>query len=346
MLVIGGGLAGGLLALALAERGSTVELLSGQGPSATELSYGGVPWWAGPPGPVGALMATAPDCWQALERRHGPLGWRSCALLLHGPGGRLERHPYARLDGERFATALPAALERAGVRRISGAATGLLPRRSGGWTVGRVDAPSLSADQIALAAGAGNLALWPALAGRLLVSWAGVLHIEELPPATRLPWHGFPCNEPDGAIVMPLEGRRQALEAQALALSSEQWVVDGGLAPRGAGLLLGQTTLVRPGAGVGEPPAKAPLEAALREELNRLWPELAAQPARFLQAPVTFTTCGRPLVGPVAGSPGLWVFSGFSGPFALVPPLAPLLAAALGGDAGALSSLAAVTASP
>ncbi|MFS6827296.1 hypothetical protein [Cyanobium sp. ATX-6F1] len=42
---------------------------------------------------------------------------------------------------------------------------------------------------------------------------------------------------------------------------------------------------------------------------------------------------------PIPGSPGLWVFSGFSGPFALVPPLAPLLAAALGGDTQALTTL-------
>jgi hypothetical protein len=40
------------------------------------------------------------------------------------------------------------------------------------------------------------------------------------------------------------------------------------------------------------------------------------------------------------------VFSGFSGPFALVPPLAPLLAAAIGGDAQALASLARINQEP
>ena len=35
---------------------------------------------------------------------------------------------------------------------------------------------------------------------------------------------------------------------------------------------------------------------------------------------------GLPLVGPVPQAPGLWVFSGFSGAFAQVPVLAPLLA--------------------
>ncbi|WP_255010578.1 FAD-dependent oxidoreductase [Cyanobium sp. ATX 6F1] len=343
MLVIGGGLAGGLLALALAERGAAVTVLSGPGPWATDLSYGGVPWWAGPPGPIGALMATAPDCWQALERRHGPLGWCPCALLLHGPGGSLERHPYARLDGEHFARALPAALERAGVTTHSGRATGLRPKAGGGWEVTLAgpaprEAGSLNADQVVLAAGAGNLALWPALAGRLLVSWAGVLQADRLPPAAALPWHGASGPETD-AIVMPLVGQRQALEARAPTLTAEEWVVDAGLAPRGEGLLLGQTTLVRPGGGLGEPPEPTPLEAALRAELARYWPALAALPARFLQVPVSFTASGRPLVEPIPGSPGLWVFSGFSGPFALVPPLAPLLAAALGGDTQALTTL-------
>lgn len=341
--MIGAGLAGGLLALALADRGAAVTVLSSEDPSATELSYGGVPWWAGPPGPIGALMATAPEHWRTLERRHGPLGWCPCALLLHGPGGHLERHPYARIDGERFALALPAALERAGVTCLSGRATGLRPKASGGWAVTIAgaaprEANGIESNQVVLAAGAGNLALWPALAGQLLVSWAGVLHARRLPLGTALPWLSASGPETD-AIVMPLVGKRQALEAGAPTLSVEQWVVDAGLAPRGDGLLLGQTTLVRPGGGLGEPPLPATLEAALRAELALHWPALAALPTRFLQVPVSFTASGRPLVGPIPGSPGLWVFAGFSGPFALVPPLAPLLAAAIGGDPKALATL-------
>lgn len=82
--MIGAGLAGSLLALALAERGAVVELLDpGQGCSATGLSYGGVPWWAGAPGPMDQLMASAPAAWSHLEQRHGPLGWSPCSLRLH-----------------------------------------------------------------------------------------------------------------------------------------------------------------------------------------------------------------------------------------------------------------------
>jgi glycine/D-amino acid oxidase-like deaminating enzyme len=47
------------------------------------------------------------------------------------------------------------------------------------------------------------------------------------------------------------------------------------------------------------------------------------------QAAVAFSSTGVPLVGPVPGSRGLWVFTGFSAGFSQVPVLAPLLAQAL-----------------
>jgi glycine/D-amino acid oxidase-like deaminating enzyme len=80
VLVIGGGLAGSLAALALRERGLAVTLLSpAPAPAtATQFSYGGVPWWAAP------ALRRAPELWQNLERRYGPLGWQRCQLTLHG----------------------------------------------------------------------------------------------------------------------------------------------------------------------------------------------------------------------------------------------------------------------
>ena len=47
---------------------------------------------------------------------------------------------------------------------------------------------------------------------------------------------------------------------------------------------------------------------------------------RFRQVPVPFCTDGRGLAGPVAGAPGLWAFTGFSGAFTTVPSLAERLA--------------------
>ena len=84
MLLLGAGLSGGLLALALAELGVEVELAGGSlADSATGCSYGGVPWWAGAANPLGELLATAPRRWDQLQQRHGDLGLRPAQLWLH-----------------------------------------------------------------------------------------------------------------------------------------------------------------------------------------------------------------------------------------------------------------------
>jgi glycine/D-amino acid oxidase-like deaminating enzyme len=69
------------------------------------------------------------------------------------------------------------------------------------------------------------------------------------------------------------------------------------------------------------------MEARLRQGLAELDPQLAALPGPYRQVPVPFCSDGRPLAGPVDGAPpGLWAFSGFSGAFTAVPPLAETLA--------------------
>jgi glycine/D-amino acid oxidase-like deaminating enzyme len=321
VLVIGGGLVGGLLALALAERGVAVEVLAAPGPWATDMSYGGVPWWAGPPGPLGDLMATAPARWRSLEERHGPLGWRPSELVLHRPGHPEERHPYARIDGEIFQRALPAALERAGVGRLSGTAHRIHPE-PGGWSLELQGSEQLRARQMVLAAGAGCLSLWPALQGRLMVSWAGVILSDQRPEAT-LPW--------GEAIVMPQQGRRQELEGRARELERDEWIVDAGLAPRGAGLLLGQISLVAPQGAWRNAPDPRWMEAQLRVGLRQVWPALAELPGRLVQAPVAFTDPAGPVCGPIAGAPGLWGLGGIPTAFSLAPGLAEELASQIAG---------------
>ncbi|CAK6692014.1 tRNA 5-methylaminomethyl-2-thiouridine biosynthesis bifunctional protein MnmC [Synechococcus sp. CBW1107] len=384
VLVIGAGLAGSLAALALAERGAGVELLDpGQGFSATGLSYGGVPWWAGHPGPLDSLMATAPAAWRQLEQRHGPLGWSPCSLRLHwseaeaagaddqvfrdrasascgsssldqtlalveslarrhlGPDQveRLDASPasgvrrvlrlgYGRIDSRQLSLALPLALERAGVRRRRG-------------RCGLLRAGALPAQQVVLAAGAGCRALWPALPDRLRVSWAGVLRLDDGPLSREL-LNSSALTQPND-ILMPLVAQRQGLEQRADQLERPEWIVDAGLAPWGEGLLLGQSSLIRPGTSCGAPPQTAALELELRRALGRIDPRLEQVPACFEQVPVSFCSSGPPLVGPVAGAPGLWLFAGLSSPFALAPALAELLAEALSGEPRALERLPGAT---
>lgn len=377
--MIGGGLAGSLVALGLAERGARVQLIDVATASATPLSYGGVPWWAGPAGPTQELVATAPACWQRLEARHGPLGWQRCGLRLHwsaaaaargetapalaavealarrelGEGGierilaptagqgngdlaGVLRLAYGRVDAPALAKALPPALERAGVVLRRRRVAGLNPSGSG-WSV-VLEREVLRADQVVLAAGAGCRGLWPSLPERLRVSWAGLLVVED-PADRRILLEGSQLLGDGADIVMPLLGRRQGLEDRAAGLPAEEWIVDPGFAPWGTGLVLGQTTLVRPGLEAGPPPDPGPLEGCLCQALRPLLPALAQVRARFRQTPVSFSGSGLPLVGPVDGAAGLWVCAGLAGPFALVPPLAVLLAAAIGGDQDALGRL-------
>jgi glycine/D-amino acid oxidase-like deaminating enzyme len=293
--VVGGGLAGALLALALRERQEAVLLIDGGGPSATAFSYGVIPGFPLDPSPLARLAAGAGARWRQLQRRHGDLGWR--------PSRRWPL-PFSQVDTVRWQERLGEVLAAAGVRRLRARVQALAPV-AGGWRLALAAGEPLELPRLVLAAGAGTLALRPELAPALAVSWAGVL---ALPAAAA----AYP-------LRLPSRFQRLAVEARAAALRHPEWVVDGGLVPRGPGGLLGQP-LSREG---------PPLEG------------LAAAAAPYQQMPVAFTPDGLPLVGELA--PGLWVFSGFRGAFAQVPVLAPLLAAALeGGDGEAQAAAAAL----
>jgi glycine/D-amino acid oxidase-like deaminating enzyme len=337
-VVVGAGLAGSLLALALARRGLRVGLVGSAHPSATVLSYGSLP-------------GSALRSWRQLEQWHGPLGLRRSRLVLHGwPGplrllpARLQAlptalFPFARVDAPTLAAALPGALARAGVIRWQGTVSRIEPCPGGGWwAIGGDGVPIGSgsesgasgrptgAPQLVLAAGAANRNLWPDLPDRLRFSWAGVI---ELDPSTldneqlQQRWLQQVLR---GRIVQPLRLRRPPLEAGAGELAGERWIVDAGLAPSGNRILLGQITLVGANSDLALPPDPATMESRLRAGLRELDPLLASLPGTYRQVPVSFCLGGSPLAGPVGSAPGLWMFSGFSGAFAVVPSLAESLA--------------------
>ena len=338
--VIGGGLAGGLVALELAERGLAVVQISGAslglptslcpatalGP-ATSWSYGGV-------------LGPGLGAWGELQERHGDLGLRPRRLHRHGhawldpvrlvssrlmPGAR---QAFGQVDLIRFCQALPLALDRMGVRQLQ--AQVAHPPRSLGelWQLelqGQGGALlSVQVGQVVLAAGAGCRALWPGLSQSLRSSWAGILHLEAWPDPKRYPSRWL-RRARGGGVVLPQAMVRPSLEQRAGALTQEEWVVDPGLACLGDGLLVGQISLVRPGLELGAPPDLAVMESRLRQGLGRFDPVLAELPARYRQVPVSFCLDGLPLAGPVAGAPGLWAFAGFRGAFGEVPRAAQAL---------------------
>jgi glycine/D-amino acid oxidase-like deaminating enzyme len=341
VVVVGGGLAGALLALALVEEGLPVTLVEDAPPSgrATDLSYGGIAWWAGGPDELGRLIRGAPGRWRALQRRHGSLGFRPCGLRLHG-GTVLEgllRPPFARVDACAFRRAVDALLPAVGVRLLRDRVVGPPQPRARGWRLPLERGDALEAESAVLAAGAGSAALWPQPPARLRTSWAGVLPLDTLPegrPAAGSPWLE---QGRAGRVVQPRHWRRRALEQRAEAISGEEWIVDAGLAPWGQGALVGQITLLRPPAQEREPPDPEWMESRLREGLAALDPALAALEAPCRVVPVAFCADGLPLVGPIPDAEGLWAFTGFSGAFSQVPVLAPRLARALRlGRAGGL----------
>ena len=136
MLIVGGGLAGGLLALALRERGVEVSLIADQAPSATQWSYGVIPGLPLGSSALALQAAKASSLWMDLQARYGDLGWARARLSLHGgqPWARLVPLPAAQVDTARFHARLPEVLREAGVRLLATEAL-RVERDQGQWLV-------------------------------------------------------------------------------------------------------------------------------------------------------------------------------------------------------------------
>lgn len=338
--VIGDGLAGTVLALSLAGRGAAVRLLGSGDATATGLSYGAVlpgrPSWA----------------WRRLERLHGALGRHPSGLVFHDERSGLPQClaalsrwlplPLSRIDTPTWMAARQRALAAAGVAQLSRKVDGLSPDPDGGWRLQLASSPerpsaempsALGAPMVVLAAGAGCRLLWPGLPPSFRHNWAGVLLIPAGAPAN--PWLDQARR---GRVVQPRHWRRPALESSSATNREPAWIVDASLAPWGDGVVVGQISWIPPaGPAAGAEPGLVPpdpqwMEERLRDGLGRLDPSLGALPGAYRQVPVSYCCDGQPLVGPVAGAPGLWIFAGFSAAFSRVPSEADALALRLLGE--------------
>jgi len=325
VLIVGGGLAGSLLALALRELGQPVTLIDGADSDrhATAFSYGVIPGWALGATPLAREAARSGSRWRQLQGRHGDLGWKPARLRRWLP------LPISQVDAVRLQRQLPLVLDRLGVERLALEVQSLTPSGHH-WSLRLSDGRERRSEQVVLAAGSGCRHLWPSLPDRLRSSWAGVLALPRWPAAAG-----------GRRLLLPTTLQRPGLERQAPQLMETRWVVDAGMVPWGDGALLGQISWIHPGLDPGPRPEANRSEDLLRQELRRasLPSGLAESLGDWIQVPVAFCSDGLPLVGPVPGAPGLWCFSGFSGAFAQVPLLAPLLARRLSGENAAEQEL-------
>jgi glycine/D-amino acid oxidase-like deaminating enzyme len=367
VVVVGAGLTGGLIALALARLGLTVIQVappsqepeasatgtsttatsatgtsatgtSADSTSATGLSYGSL------------SLGTTGRAWRNLERLHGPLGWTACGLKLHDRGwlGRRLTLPASRVDGPTLMAALPRALAAAGVQQRPALVQGLEAGATGGWRLQLLDLPPPNQRQEP-PEGEPPLGVPPLgasiLEARQVVLAAGAGCLDLWPPLARqlgISWAGVlalatnPGNNPwlgqvaKGRLVLNQQEQRLGLEDQAGWLAEERWIVDASAAPWGPkGVLVGQISLVRPLEGTRQAPDPAKMEQRLRQGLQGWDPQLAALVGTYRQIPVAFGLQGRALVGPVPGAPGLWTFTGFRSPFSTAPLHAAQLAQSL-----------------
>lgn len=134
------------------------------------------------------------------------------------------------------------------------------------------------------------------------------------------------------SLVMPAVSQRFAMETEASQpdrLSQwEQrdpielaWILDGGAVQFQDGrLLLGQISRI-----VTDPHTVTDAQAseqAIRTQVESILPCLQSLPAQWHHCLVAFSGDRLPLVGALQNGLGLQVFTGFSNPLALVPPLA------------------------
>ena len=276
ILVVGGGLCGTLVALALSQRQLGVTMLTGAAhpqaiPAATHYSYGGIPWWMGVGDSGKTLAGEGLACWRQLQEQYGDLGLRPAALLLHWAAA--DDNGTVEAAVEALATGLPpdVTLERWGrpdFRRGGLQALGLTCAGAIRLPYGRIDsrhhhhamARVLRSQGVRCSPGAvarllvhDGRCMGARLSDGAVLECDGVVLATGAAMASLLPLPGadkwfpyswasvLPLRQPQPCpevILMPLLGGRERMERQGRA----DLVVDPGLAPWHGGVVFGQVT--------------------------------------------------------------------------------------------------------
>lgn len=358
VIVIGNGLAGAALSYELAKAGQSVLLMDDSSPdSGTRYSYGGISSWAGTNDLTETLFKAGRDRHLALPDELGAdTQFRDIDLLLTVKKGAdveslIQAYTVFRTAPEFVSAQSAQAIEpqlaatqiegaftiRQGhvdpmslvaaynqaFRRLGGhhnltAVTGLV--RIGDRITGiTTAAQAYAADRVVVAAGAYSQQLIQAakLQVPLFFTHAEIIETPPLEIEMR-------------SQIMPATNARFKQEAEAAA-NPQQWQKpDTELLPTvlEAGIIQFQNKTARIGQisrfhTAYTPPADPSTSAlALRDAIAQQVPNLQSVAGTWRHCLVTFTQDGLPLLGPVPHVSGLHLFSGFTSPFALIPPIA------------------------
>ncbi|MBW4668838.1 MAG: FAD-binding oxidoreductase [Cyanomargarita calcarea GSE-NOS-MK-12-04C] len=141
-------------------------------------------------------------------------------------------------------------------------------------------------------------------------------------------------------LVMPANLQRFQLEAQSTKID-EVWdegevqlaepILDvGAIQFQDASLYLGQITYAF--TNPDKIPQRTIAEAEIRNGVGKTLPALKDLPGKFHHCLVAFSSDSLPLIGNIPEYPNLHIFSGFSNPLVIVPPLAQRFASQASGQ--------------
>ncbi len=360
-IVVGNGIAGAALSYELAKAGQSVLLMDDANPhSGTRYSYGGIGYWAGTTDFTETLFRAGIVRHRELSEELGAdTQLRELDLLLtvekgadmdalkasydsfRTPPGFIcartacEIEPqlspqtidgaftirHGHVDPMSLVTAYNQAFQRLGGHHKISAVTGLV--KIGDKVTGiTTAAQAYPAKTVIVAAGAYSLMLLRAVGLQipLYFTHAEIVETEPLDFEVR-------------AFVMPATNARIVVENKATCFDEWQQP-DYQIMPPilEAGVVQFQNKTAR----IGQisrfhtayvPPVAAKVsETEIRQAIGQRMPALERSSGRWRHCLVTFSQDGLPLLGPVPETEGLHLFSGFTGPFALVPHVAQLYA--------------------
>lgn len=360
-LIIGGGVAGAALSYELANKNfSVLQLEQYVAPeNATRYSYGGIAYWSGTTPLTRQLCQEGIEIHRSLSAElDADTQFRELDLILPIAQGRDPKQVAASYAGfaippklldAKAACELEPLLNREAIAgaltvRQGHVAPDLTVRaynqafaKAGGTAqIAQVTGLSQSKGQVTVAVASGktytaaNAVVCAGGMSRSLLRAAGITvpcyftHaelIETAPVALKL-----------HTLVMPAETRRFQMEAESGKLEKAPlWdqqtqevtppILDPGAIQFADGKIrIGQIsrTLTNPQAQLNA----AQSEADVRAAVGQFLPALKDLPGTWHSCLVAFSGDRLPLVGAVPGAEKLYIFSGFSNPFAILPPLA------------------------